>query len=71
MTDRPEKVAQIIVQSMQSDKRERFIGWPERLFVKINALVPGLVDNAVSKQVMLLEQPSTEDPLSRFDGVKQ
>lgn len=71
-TDRPEKVAELILKTMQGGNRERFIGWPERLFVKINALLPGLVDNATRKQAGLLARPSpTEHSVTRLDGVKQ
>ena len=71
-TDSPEKVAKLILRSMQGGIRERFIGWPERLFVKINALLPGLVDNAVRKQAGLLTPASSADhPITHLDGVKQ
>lgn len=70
-TDSPEEVAKLILRSMQDGNRERFIGWPERLFVKINALLPGVVDNAVSKQASLLSRASSGDhPITRLDGVK-
>lgn len=71
-TDSPETVARLILQSMQGGKHERFVGWPERLFVKINALLPGVVDNAVSKQASLLSSASSGDQaITDLDGVKQ
>lgn len=31
--------------------KNRFLGWPENLFVRINSLLPGLVDRALAKQL--------------------
>ena len=53
-TDDSSAVARCIVNAITGVRRERFIGWPERLFVKINALLPGLVDRALQKQACLL-----------------
>jgi len=71
-SDTPARVAQAIANTMYKARRERFLGWPERLFVKVNALFPGLVDRSVSKQVDLLDEPvpDASTPL-RIDGVKQ
>ena len=71
-SDAPERVATIIADSMRRGRRERFLGWPERLFVKLNALAPGLVDQSVSKQADLLDDPAheTSDSLP-IDGVNQ
>lgn len=48
--DPPEKVARAIVNAIEDDRREAYIGWPERLFARINALLPRLVDRALAKQ---------------------
>ena len=48
--DRPEKVAQRIVQAVRAKKRDVFIGFPESLFVRLNALAPRLVDRGLEKQ---------------------
>ncbi|MEE4162607.1 MAG: SDR family oxidoreductase [Woeseiaceae bacterium] len=71
-SDTPEHVARVIANAMHKAHRERFLGWPERLFVKVNALFPGLVDRSVSKQADLLDEPAPESsPSLRIDGVKQ
>lgn len=48
--DEPDTVACAIVAAIRSDRNEVYIGWPEKLFVRINALLPRLVDNGVRKQ---------------------
>ena len=48
--DEPQTVARVIVDAMQSERRERYLGWPERFFVKLNALFPRLVDKGLREQ---------------------
>ena len=33
-----------------------YIGWPEKLFVRINAIFPGIVDSALRKQLSIIKQ---------------
>jgi hypothetical protein len=30
------------------------VGWPEKLFARVNALAPGLVDGAIRKQLPII-----------------
>ncbi len=48
--DDPEAVAAFVVQCIRKDKEIAYYGWPEKLFVRINALLPRLVDGALRKQ---------------------
>jgi short-subunit dehydrogenase len=48
--DDPEVVAASIVRAIEKDKKEHYIGFPESLFVRINAILPGLVDGSLRKQ---------------------
>ncbi len=48
--DAPEDVARQIVRSVVRQDKERYLGFPESLFVRINALLPGLVDKATRGQ---------------------
>ncbi|MEZ5540602.1 MAG: SDR family oxidoreductase [Pseudomonadota bacterium] len=48
--DAPEAVARRIVAAVRSRRKECYIGFPESLFVRINGLLPGLVDRALRKQ---------------------
>lgn len=46
--DDPDMVALRIVKAMQDREKNVFIGFPESLFVRINALMPGVVDAALA-----------------------
>lgn len=48
--DNPDFVAKQIVQSIIKDHKEKYLGFPESLFVRINAILPGLVDMATRSQ---------------------
>jgi len=50
--DEPDKVAQLIIRNIRKRNKESYLGFPESLFVRINAILPGLVDRAVHKQNM-------------------
>ncbi len=45
--DEPEDVAAIIVSAIERDAKDCYIGWPEKFFVRLNSLLPRLVDNAL------------------------
>lgn len=47
-SDAPERVAVAAVRLLQSGAAERFIGFPEQLAVRLNGLVPALLDSAFS-----------------------
>jgi len=48
--DEPERVAEQIMTTIRKRDKERYLGFPESLFVRINALFPGIVDRATRKQ---------------------
>ncbi|HSW15042.1 MAG TPA: SDR family oxidoreductase [Solimonas sp.] len=48
--DDPEVVAGALLKAIETNRRERYLGWPEKLFVRINAWFPRLVDAALRKQ---------------------
>ena len=54
--DAPEAVAAQILQAMKKDERRRFLGWPEKLFVVINGILPKLVDKAMLKQLPVIRR---------------
>ncbi len=49
--DAPEKVAKEVINTLKKQRSVSYIGWPEKLFVRINGLFPWLVDNALKKQL--------------------
>ncbi len=54
--DAPEAVASQILAAMENDDRRRFLGWPEKLFVVINGVLPRLVDKAMLKQLPIIRR---------------
>lgn len=48
-TDDPALVARHVARAIEQERKDCYIGWPESLFVRINALLPRLVDGALRK----------------------
>lgn len=48
--DDPQVVARTLVRAVERDREEAYFGWPESLFVRINAVLPRLVDRALRGQ---------------------
>ncbi len=48
--DEPDEVALMIVNALESGAKDKYLGFPEKLFVRINSLFPRLVDKALSSQ---------------------
>lgn len=46
--DTPEHVVEKIIQAISKKKKDVFIGFPESLFVRINAILPRVVDKALA-----------------------
>lgn len=55
-SDTPEVVASLLVKLIRLDRfGERTVGWPEKFFVKVNALLPSLVDRDFAKHLSLIK----------------
>lgn len=54
--DPPEKVAAAVVGFVASSRGELALGWPEKLFVRLNSVFPALVGNAISKKLPLIKE---------------
>ena len=63
--DMPDTVAAAIVDSLRTERAERHLGWPEKLFVSLNSLLPRLVDRALRKQLGTIKHFA--HPLSEGD----
>jgi short-subunit dehydrogenase len=48
--DEPAAVASAIIEAIVNDRNEIYIGWPEKLAVRLNALLPRLISLAIGKQ---------------------
>ena len=53
--DEPQWVAQRIIEAIEHDASERYLGFPESLFTRINALLPRVVDGALRKQNLQMQ----------------
>ncbi|WP_295473633.1 SDR family oxidoreductase [uncultured Pseudomonas sp.] len=60
--DDPVRVASAVVHAIAGDRTELYLGWPERLFVRINNLLPALIDRGLRKHLPLIRQFSAHDP---------
>ncbi len=49
-SDSPELVARYVVDMLENETAARWIGWPEKLFARINQILPGVVSHAIHKQ---------------------
>lgn len=54
--DPPERVALELMALLRGDKGWRFIGWPERFFIKLNSVFPALVDRALLRQLPVVRR---------------
>lgn len=54
--DAPERVAAELMVLLRKGAGTRYIGWPERFFVKLNSLLPSLVDGALAKQLPVIRR---------------
>lgn len=55
-TDSPEQVAERLMNALAGRKLQSFMGWPEKLFVRLNGLFPGLVHNALVKKLPVIRR---------------
>lgn len=54
--DTPQAVASAILKAMENNDRRSFLGWPEKLFVVINGILPRLVDKAMLKKLPVIKR---------------
>ena len=54
--DDPLAVAEQIVQALVGERQELYLGWPEKLFVRLNSLLPRVVDQALRKQLPIIQR---------------
>ncbi len=59
-TDEPDWVAERIVRAIEQDRKDYYLGWPEALFVRINAILPRLVDIALRRQNVQMREFATQ-----------
>ncbi len=59
--DQPDAVAEQILKAIREDKKEKYIGFPESLFARVNGMFPGLVDNSLKKQNTIMRTYAKRD----------
>lgn len=57
--DSPDFVADEILESIRSDRAICYLGWPEKLFVKINAMLPGIVGKSLVGKLDIIKRYTT------------
>ncbi|THG83317.1 SDR family oxidoreductase [Pseudomonas sp. A-1] len=54
--DDPAWVAEAVVAAIGRESEELYLGWPEKLFVRLNSLLPRVVDQALRKQLPIIQR---------------
>lgn len=54
--DEPAWVAEAVVAAIGREREELYLGWPEKLFVRLNSLLPRVVDQALRKQLPIIQR---------------
>ncbi|MCK0512891.1 SDR family oxidoreductase [Aromatoleum buckelii] len=54
--DEASVVAAAVVKALRDEREELFLGWPEKLFVRLNNLLPRQVDQALRKQLPVIKR---------------
>ena len=70
-TDPPERVAVAVCEMLEGSRRRAVIGWPEKLFARLNGALPGVVDAALRKQLPVIlrfaasgrQRPAAANPI--------
>jgi len=55
-TDEPEQVAEELMKVLGARRRQRYMGWPENVFVRLNSLFPGVVHSALARKLHIIRQ---------------
>ena len=60
--DDPLQVADQVAQAIIREREELYLGWPEKLFVRLNSLLPRVVDQALRKQLPIIQRFARNKP---------
>ncbi len=59
--DDPQTVASAVIRAIAGGHRYLYLGWPERFFVRLNSLLPNLIDRGLHKQLPLIRRLSQKN----------
>ncbi|GHB21866.1 SDR family oxidoreductase [Salinicola rhizosphaerae] len=62
--DAPREVANAIVRDIEKGTKDRQIGWPECLLVRLNGLLPGIVDRALKKRLQTIQRHARQPSIT-------
>lgn len=54
--DSPEAVARQVIRALGRGTEDVYMGWPEKLFVRVNGLLPRLVNRALRRQLPIIQR---------------
>jgi short-subunit dehydrogenase len=66
--DTPPVVARAVREMLETGTAEAVVGWPEKFFVRLNALLPRLVDGALRKQLPVIRRHARTKPAATSRG---
>ena len=66
--DTPPVVARAVRQMLETGTVEAVLGWPEKFFVRLNGLLPRLVDGALRKQLPVIRRHARTKPAAPSPG---
>ncbi len=62
--DDPQWVAEQFMRALgQNTAGDHYLGWPEKLFVRVNGLLPSVVDKAIRKQLTTIQRFAQQNAL--------
>ena len=67
--DPPELVARAACDMLEQGRREAVLGWPEKAFVRINALLPRVVDGSLRRQLAVIRRHARSAEAAHFTPV--
>ncbi len=54
--DPPDVVAQAVLAAVRGNRKRSAVGWPERFFIHLNQILPGVVDRALGGKLTVVKQ---------------
>jgi hypothetical protein len=58
--DPPEVAAEAVATAIGRNRAETYLGWPEKLFVRVNGLLPRLVDASLRRQLPVIKRHAAD-----------
>ena len=67
--DPPDLVARAACDMLEQGRREAVLGWPEKAFVRINALLPRVVDGSLRRQLAVIRRHARSAEAAHFTPI--